>query len=77
MENSSEENGKKKKNTFNFDHWIAFGILGGMFLGLILGIVFQDLPLYVGFGMILGMALAVDLRAVVKKRNTQEEKEEK
>ena len=37
------------------------GLLAGGFLGLFLGWIFHDLPLYTGFGMILGMALAFDL----------------
>ncbi|MDE6015829.1 MAG: hypothetical protein K2H41_09060 [Acetatifactor sp.] len=60
-----KENGKRH---INVNIGLLAGLFGGAILGGVLGAVAHDVPRYTGFGMILGMAISVDLNAYIKSK---------
>ena len=62
-----EENGNSKRHIIaNFG--LLAGLFGGAILGAFIGVVVHDVPLYTGFGMILGMAISIDLTTHIKRK---------
>ena len=70
---NKDRDDNEKKGGIHMNVGIFAGLVGGGILGFIIGTIFNDVPLYSGFGMILGMAIAFDLSIPSKKNDTDEE----
>ena len=65
MDTDNKEPGNKRGPAVNLP--ILFGLAGGAVLGAVIGYIAGDMPLYTGFGMIAGMAIAFDIGRHVRK----------
>lgn len=72
MRKEKRRGGGKEKIFVNIG--LLAGLFGGAILGIFIGMLLHDIPLYTGFGMILGIAIAIDMTAQI--RHKKEEKEE-
>ncbi|MDE6603779.1 MAG: hypothetical protein K2K90_16870 [Lachnospiraceae bacterium] len=68
MNERREEDGNGKRQ-IHVNFGLLAGMIGGAILGVFIGAVAKDIPLYTGFGMILGMAISIDLAAHIKRKN--------
>lgn len=59
------ENGDDKKH-ISINIGLLAGLLGGALLGILIGTILNDIPFYTGFGMVLGMAISIDMVAHIK-----------
>ena len=52
-----QEENRNGKRHINVNIGLLAGLFGGAILGVFIGAVAHDIPLYTGFGMLLGMAI--------------------
>ncbi|MBR1692249.1 MAG: hypothetical protein IJ711_05665 [Lachnospiraceae bacterium] len=62
-ERKNQTGNEPGKSLIRVNIFVFAGMLCGGVLGLFFGSIFDNMPLYTGFGMILGMALVFDLTA--------------
>ena len=59
--NKNKENKSERNQRSPVNIGLLAGLIAGGALGALIGYLTDDMPLYTAFGMILGMALALDL----------------
>ena len=62
------EQGADGRRHFNINIGLLAGLFGGAVLGSLIGAVAHDIPLYTGFGMLLGMAISFDMMTHLKRK---------